>query len=450
MIIVPDYILNLIDCFEKNGFEIFLVGGCIRDALLGRSVNDYDLTTNARPEEMHSILNDYKIIDTSLKHGTVSVLCCENTVEITTYRKESEYYDRRHPDSVEFVNDLKDDLSRRDLTINAIAYNPRVGFVDCFGGIKDINRKLIRFVGDADERVKEDALRILRAIRFSMLDNSFVIDPHAMNAVYNNRKLLCEISFERIRDEIIKIICADNISDILYSSIDVFEYILPELYIQKGYNQNTPYHSYDLLKHTLLVMDNCSNDIVVRLAALFHDSGKPFVAARDEIKGVTHYKGHSQKSKEIANIALKRLRFDNKTVQNACELILYHDHHIKAEKAYVKKLLSLLGEKQFFRLIQLQMADNSSKGRGVNERYENCKAVKGIAEKIIENKECYSLDRLEIDGKDIIYYFNLHGKDVGKALNFALEAVINEKCANYKNAIVDYLSKNILNCEEKH
>ena len=300
-------ITDIMKVFASNGFEVFLVGGCVRDMIMGLVPHDYDFTTNARPEQVHDIFRDHKIIDTGIKHGTVTLVYNGEAYEITTYRKETEYDDHRHPASITYSESVYEDLVRRDFTVNAMAYNPESGLIDYFDGIKDIENKIIRCVGDPNERFNEDALRILRAIRFATRFD-FAIEEKTEEALVNNKELLKYISLERITSEFNEIICSDKAAEYIDRYRDVIAVFMPEISIMFDYDQNSRYHCYDLWQHSLLTLKGVRPSVTSRWAALLHDIGKPAVKTTGK-DGHYHYVGHPVKSEEIALRILRRMHF---------------------------------------------------------------------------------------------------------------------------------------------
>ncbi|MBR5773515.1 MAG: HDIG domain-containing protein, partial [Clostridia bacterium] len=309
-IALPACIQYVISTLNDNGYESFIVGGCVRDYLMGKTPHDYDVTTSATPEQVKTCFNNNKVIETGIKHGTVTVLVDGESVEITTYRIDGEYKDNRHPELVTFSKTIDEDLRRRDFTVNAIAYNPEKGFVDLFNGIQDIKNGVISCVGNPDERFNEDGLRILRALRFtSVLD--FEISKETSDSIHRNKMLILNVSPERIWTEFKKLLCGKNVRRVLLEYSDVIGVFIPEILDSVGFEQNNPYHCYDVLTHTAHAVENAPDDVVIRLAAFFHDIGKPSVYSEDENGG--HFYSHAKVSEEITNAVLTRLRCDNLT-----------------------------------------------------------------------------------------------------------------------------------------
>ena len=438
--LIPEKAQIIFQMLSDAGYECFLVGGCVRDMLMGKKPHDIDITTNALPEETKAVFSDFHTLDIGIKHGTITVIVGGEPVEITTYRTESEYTDGRHPDRVTFTKSIRDDLSRRDFTCNAIAYNPSVGLVDPFSGIADIESKTLRCVGFAEDRFKEDSLRILRALRFASV-LGFKIEEDTAKAMYTCRELISIVSPERIFTEISKLICGKNAGKILAEYSDILAVALPEIKDMKGFQQHNFHHIYDVLNHTAKVVDSVSPAATLRLAALFHDCGKPDCFSLDE-KGVGHFYSHASISARKADEALLRLRCDNATREKVVKLVKIHDSPIEPDSKTVKKKLQKYGEEIFFDLIKLQRADNMGLAPKFLYRQETYDKLEEIARQIIEENQCFSLKDLAVGGRDMIA-LGLKGKDIGLALDELLKAVIEEKCANDKESLMSYYHNNV-------
>ena len=436
---IPSEVVEIIKTICGVGFECFLVGGCVRDFVLGAPYKDLDLTTNATPSEVEKVLSGYKIIETGIKHGTVAVIVNSLPIEITTYRIDGKYDDFRHPNEVTFTQSLIDDLKRRDFTINALAYDGEK-IVDEFNGIEDIKNKIIRCVGNASERFKEDPLRILRAIRFSSV-LGFKIEENTKNAMFELKDLLKHISAERIRVEFEKTLLGKNAKSAMLEYVDIFGVVIPELLAMKDFNQFSPHHRYDVLTHTCVALDGAVEDKNVRLAVMFHDIGKPasFSMSSD---GVGHFYGHAEKSYEISRKILRRLKYDNKTIEYVTKLIKYHDLDLQASEKYVNRLVYKLGSVECARdLILLQRADNFGQAPIHNERIEKFNKIDVILNEIEKNQLSFSLKDLKVNGKDMLS-LGLKGKEIGDALKFLLNAVLDEKVENKKQPLLKYLKQN--------
>ena len=437
---LPNYVNKIIDCLEAAGYEAYAVGGCVRDMLLGLTPDDYDVTTAATPDEVKSALSDFVIHDTGLKHGTVTVVADDFPVEVTTFRIDGDYTDNRHPDNVTFTRSLKEDLSRRDFTINAMAYR-RGSVIDYFGGQKDLSGKLIRAVGEPQKRFKEDGLRILRALRFAAV-YGFAVESDTAKAVHELRGLINNIAGERVAQELNKLVTG-SVSGVIADYTGVFAEFIPEIAACKNFNQHNRFHDRDVLTHTLNAVDNAPADKVVRLALLFHDMGKPitFKLVEDNwnpgcLRG--SFKAHAAASTEIARKTMRSLKYDNDTFYKVCTLVKYHDIPIKTCEKAIKRLLNRFGEEMFFKLIDVHMADDSAKAKEMQERIPTFRKATEIARKIIADEECFSLKQLAVKGGDLVQ-MGYQGREVGEKLNFLLQSVISDRCANEKKVLTDYL-----------
>jgi len=431
---IPSQVNTALSLLSKAGFEAFVVGGCVRDSLLGVAPYDWDITTSATPEETEKVFKNYRLIETGLQHGTVTVLIDKMPLEITTYRIDGKYSDNRHPDSVSFTRNLKDDLSRRDFTVNALAYNPEKGLVDCFGGVDDLNSKTIRCVGNADERFNEDALRILRAIRFSSV-LGFKIENKTSESVFKNKELLNNIAKERIRVELVKLLNGKDVRRVLLDYRDIIAVFIPELIPCFDYPQNTPYHCFDVYTHTAYTVEAAPEEF--RIAMLLHDIAKPDCRTTDE-NGVDHFKGHPKRSSEIAFEILKRLRFDNATIDKTVKFISVHDEKLPLSLYEALKLLKRIGEDGYNYLITAKYADNQGKANkhSGEDLLEN---MQKYLDEIKENNLCYSVKQLDVTGNDLINAGIPAGKQIGQTLDMLVNAVIDGKCENKKEELLKYL-----------
>lgn len=429
---IPDGANLLIHALQDNGYSAYVVGGCVRDSILGREPHDWDICTSATPEQMLEVFKGRRVIETGLQHGTITVVVNKIPYEITTYRIDGDYSDSRRPDSVTFTDNLIEDLKRRDFTINAMAYNDIQGLVDPFGGIDDIKYEKIQCVGSAKERFGEDALRILRAIRFaSQLE--FSIEPETDWQIHQLYKNLENISVERINSEFCKIASFDNFCVELLLYKDVFSLFIPELKDMIDFPQNNPWHIYNVFDHTVHAVSECdSKDLVTRLAVFFHDFGKPHFY-QDGEDGIRHFKGHAKVSAEMTDLIMKRLRFDNDTRNKVVELVQYHDATIPVGKKYVKKWLNKIGEEQFRRLLKLKEADNKAQNiERSNERIGELREIESLINEVLQEQECFSLKDLVIKGQDLIEIGYKPGRALGAALRGLLDCVIAEEIENNK------------------
>lgn len=454
---IPSNVKFIIYLLKSYGYDSYIVGGCVRDMILNRTPNDWDITTSATPDIVINIFSanpEIIIIPTGLKHGTVTIKIFDESYEVTTFRTESNYSDNRRPDSVAFVKDIQKDLSRRDFTINAIAYDiDSKKFIDYFGGMKDIEANIIRCVGNPKERFNEDGLRILRALRFAA-QLGFNIDENTEKEIHFSKYLLNNISSERIQSELNKILCSRcGGNKILERYVDVLWNIVPELSATYGYNQSNLFHKYDVWEHTLHCMDclmshkeesYISNDefiyedIITRLAVLFHDIGKPYTFSYD---GFGHFYGHADLSAEMAYKRLKLLKYDNDTIDKVVQLVKYHDTQLLTNrKKSIKKLLNLIGKDQLYRLLIVKKCDIF----GQNQKYQNERMkvifdIYKIIEEIIYDKECFMLKDLKINGNDLISELKIkEGKVIGTLLNDLLNMVI---CNKINNRYEDLINK---------
>lgn len=431
---VPKQVNMVLKALEDHGFEAFIVGGCVRDAIMGIAPKDYDVTTSALPEEIKEVFKDFHVIETGIKHGTVTVMVDNEPIEITTYRIDENYVDNRHPENVRFTRSLKEDMARRDFTMNAIAYNPACGLVDYYGGLEDIRRGVIRAVGEADKRFEEDALRIMRALRFSSV-TGFAIEEATAEAALRHKDFLNNISAERIQVELVKLLCGKDARRVMMEFTDILAVILPELLEMKGFDQCNAYHIYDVLEHTAVAVENTPAEPVLRLSALLHDTGKPETFFQD-CTGVGHFYGHNLASKRIAEDLLERLKFDNDTKEKVLLLVEKHDMQIKAEETAVKRALNKLGEENFRNLIALARADNKAQNPIISKRQEHFDKLLAIAEEIILKEECFSLKALAVNGRDLMEIGFKPGPELGKALENLLEAVISGEIENKKEELL--------------
>ncbi len=442
MISLSEKAIGVIDRLEKGGFEAFAVGGCVRDLLMGIPAHDYDITTNAATDEIKAVFSDYKTVDTGIKHGTVTVIVENEPFEITTYRLESTYSDNRHPDKVVFTRRLEDDLSRRDFTVNSIAFSPSRGFVDLFGGKSDIEKGIIRAVGNAEERFREDSLRILRGLRFSSV-LGFSIDGQTKEAMLTCKELIKNVSAERIFTELSKLLCGKDVKRVLTELYPVLAVVIPELKEMAGFDQRNFHHIYDVLTHTAVVVESSPALLQLRLAALFHDAAKPFCFSLDE-NGVGHFYSHASRSAEIAEKRLTFLRCDNKTKEAVIRLIKAHDTPIEESEKIIKRRLASMGNELFFDLISLKRADTAGLAPEFATRNEHFDRLEKMAREIIARDDCFSLRKLAINGNDLLG-LGLTGKEIGEMLNFLLEEVIEGRLNNERDELLKKADERMCN-----
>ena len=446
---IPSGANEIIHTLQNNGYEAFLVGGCVRDSILGRPIHDYDITTSATPDEMMEVFKDKRIIETGLQHGTITIVINGEGYECTTYRIDGNYSDSRRPDSVAFTRSLEEDLKRRDFTINAMAYNNEAGLIDPFNGMEDIKYHKIRCVGRAEDRFSEDALRILRAIRFAS-QLGFVVDSDASLNIHKMYKNLENISTERINSEFCKIALSSEFYMQIVLFREVFSLFIPEIKDMFGFQQNNPYHIYDVWNHTVHAVqaykcdcepDLNSRDLITSLAVFFHDIGKPH-CYQDSEDGVRHFKGHGRVSADMTNEIMKRLRFDNDTREKVVELVYYHDATFEVGKKYVKRWLNKIGEEQFRRLLNVRRADIKAQAYIEQEsRLQKIDNIEYILEEVLQDDECFSLKDLAVNGKDVMDTMLIKsGKEVGYWLNEILTRVIDGRLKNNREDLIYWMT----------
>ena len=436
-IILPDKVKLIIQKLQDEGFEAYAVGGCVRDSLLGKEPNDWDITTSASPLQVKSLFR--RTIDTGIQHGTVTIMLGKDGFEVTTYRIDGIYEDGRHPKQVTFTKSLEEDLKRRDFTINAMAYNDKAGIVDLFDGLKDIDRGVIRAVGDPVDRFTEDALRILRAVRFAaQLD--YEIAEETLSAAGRLADNLKKISAERIRTELLKLLMSTHPERLLtLYETGISEIILPELDLMMDTPQNTPHHIYNVGIHTIEALKNSvgydgilsENEIkLLRLTMLLHDTGKPAARTTDET-GRDHFKGHALISEKIAGDVLHRLKFDNDTLHKVKRLVRYHDHRKKLTEPRVRRTMVAISEELmplWFIVRRCDIGAQSLMDR--DEKLKDIEACEHIYKRIIERGDCLSVKDMAVSGKDLIQAGIDPGPKLGSILERLLEDVLDEPSHN--------------------
>lgn len=442
---IPENISVALEALNKRGFDAYVVGGCVRDSCLGRTPQDWDITTDAKPEEIKLCFPDLRVIETGIRHGTVSVLINKSQVEITTYRIDGDYTDHRRPDSVEFTRNLAEDLSRRDFTVNAMAYNPSVGLVDYFDGLRDLQNRQISCVGDAAKRFSEDALRILRAVRFSSV-MGFTIAKDTRSAMDLLAPTLSAISAERIASELNKALLGDFVSEILLNSANIFMTILPELAPMQDFDQHTRYHHLNCWRHTVEAVKNTPPDLILRMTMLLHDIGKPSTFTLDE-QGAGHFYGHAAESARLADEVLSRLRYDNSTRKQVVNLIKHHGDALEPDEAKLKRALNRFGEEDLRRLIQVKYADSRSQALEFGrEREEALGEIERVLGEIISQNQAFSLRDLAVGGHDLLMLGFSKDKGLGEALDALLGLVIDGELQNEHDALLER-AKKLLNQE---
>jgi len=428
----------VIDTLNENGYKAYAVGGAVRDSLLGKTPDDFDVTTDAAPVEVKKLFK--KTFDTGIKHGTVTVLFDKEPIEVTTFRSDGEYKDNRKPETVTLVKDVEEDLSRRDFTINALCYNEKEGLIDLFGGSSDLNNKIIRAIGDPKKRFREDALRILRAVRFSAQLN-FTIEENTKNAIKSCASLVKNLSVERIISEIDKIIMSDSPFHlkILYD-LGVLEHIMPEMCKCFMQNQNTRWHIYDVGTHTLNVIKNSPKKLYLRYAALLHDWGKPYCLGKNKL-GEDSFLNHAKVSLKLAEEFLTKYKFSNFNKDKILRLVKFHDLEILPEKKYVKRAINKVGDDIFLDLCALKRADCLSQNLKLTaSRLSYIDELERLYSEIKENKEGISLKDLNVNGNDLIA-LGYEGKKIGEILLFLLENIIEKPEDNEKETLINLIKK---------
>ena len=439
MMYVPPQVNTTLELLAAAGYEAYLVGGAVRDYVReNRQGHDWDITTSALPEEVEQVFAGYHLIETGLKHGTVTVVIDGEPLEITTYRVDGSYSDHRRPDSVSFTRSLQEDVERRDFTMNALAYNPATGIVDLVGGVKDIEAKILRCVGDPDRRFQEDALRILRALRFASV-LGLEIEPATAQAAHNNKDLLKAISAERIQVELSKMLCGEGVQEVLTEYADILAVVMPELEPMYGFEQHNPHHNSDVWNHTIKVVANAPGDPVMRWTALLHDVGKPHCFSFDE-QGIGHFFGHASKSTVIADELLQRLRFDNATRERIVLLVKNHDTPLPVDEKGVKRLMNRLGSDAALQIVDIHRADTAGQHPDCAYRYAEFDRVQTMMQKVLDEQACFAVKDLAIKGNDILSK-GLRGKPVGEMLQRTLNAVMDGEVLNEKKELLSFMDR---------
>lgn len=432
---LPEKVSRIIHTLQANGYEAYAVGGCVRDSILGREPDDWDITTSATPLETKALFA--RTFDTGIEHGTITVLIDKDAFEVTTYRVDGKYEDSRHPSEVTFTRCLQEDLLRRDFTINAMAYNDEEGLVDIFGGIEDLNNKTIRCVGNAEARFGEDALRILRAVRFAA-QLGFEIEEETREGIVKLAPTLANISAERIQVELIKMLVSPNPSLLRTAyELGITKVILPEFDEMMKTEQETPHHIYSVGEHTLKAIETIRPDKVLRLTMLFHDIAKPMMKTIDA-NGVAHFKMHDVEGVEMTKSILRRLKFDNDTLGKVTKLVQYHDYRIPAEPKRVRKAMNKIGEDLFPYYLEVRTADTMAQSEYMREeKLQNIRDMEKCYQEILEKQECVSLKDLAISGSDLIADGMKPGKEIGYVLNSLLEKVIENPELNTRETLLE-------------
>lgn len=432
---LPEKVSEIINCLRSHNFEAYAVGGCVRDSLLGRTPSDWDITTSATPEEVKSLFSH--TVDTGIQHGTVTVMLGHEGFEVTTYRIDGEYEDARHPKEVAFTLSLREDLKRRDFTINAMAYNEESGLVDLFGGAQDLERGVIRCVGDPGERFREDALRMFRAVRFAA-QLGFSVEKNTAGAISELAGSLARISAERIQTELVKLLVSPHPEEMrqIYE-LGISDVVLPEFSVMMETPQNNPHHMYSVGEHTIKALQLIPEDKVLRLTMLLHDVAKPPCRITDR-KGIDHFPGHPKRGAQMAEKILKRLKFDNDTIRRVTALVLIHDNQPPANPASIRKALVKDGLDQYPALFLVKRADIGAQSDHLREsKLKYVDAYEAVYNQIMENGDCLSLKELAVTGADLISAGMKPGKELGDVLERMLQDVLENPEWNKKEILLN-------------
>ena len=443
---IPAHVLMCMKLLVQHGYESYLVGGAVRDLLLGSTPADFDLTTNATPEQMLEVFADHRTVPTGIVHGTITVVVAGNSVEITTYRIDGSYSDSRRPDTVLFSSSLEEDVRRRDFTINALAIGVDGQVVDYVGGQEDLAGRIIRCVGDPDLRMQEDALRILRALRFSAV-LGFHIEEDTRKSLFRYKELLSRVSAERIWTELSGLICGYSADQILRYYIDIIGIVIPEILPMKGFLQHNPHHTYDVWEHTVRVIANTPQQRSIRLAALFHDSGKPFTFALDD-DGVGHFHGHQKISRDIAHTVLSRLKTDTRTREQVETLVLWHDVELEPTRRIIRRRLNQFGELMLRDLLTLKRADTLAQSALSLYRLEEQANIAELLEQVLSENTCFAMKDLAINGKDLLDLGVVPGAQIGSILKAALQGVIDGDMQNERAELLDFARQKLFEDEK--
>lgn len=432
---LPEKVKYMIDTLMEAGYEAYAVGGCIRDSILGRKPGDWDITTSASPMQVKQLFK--KTIDTGIQHGTVTVMISGEGFEVTTYRIDGEYEDGRHPREVRFTASLLEDLKRRDFTINAMAYNEKDGLVDAFSGKQDLERKVIRCVGNPKERFEEDALRMMRAVRFAA-QLGFSIEEGTKDAITELSDNLAKVSAERIQVELVKLLVSNHPGEFMTAyETGLTRVFLPEFDAMIDTPQNNKHHCYNVGKHTIEAVKNSPPDKIIRLTMLLHDVAKPVCKSIDE-EGIYHFYGHPAKGAQMAKEILKRLKFDNDTIRKVCALIKSHDDMPPLEPKAIRRAIFRTGLEQYPALFAVKRAD--ALGKNQYQRAEKLAYIEGyqkLYEEILEKQQCLALKDLAVTGKDLIDVGMKPGKELGETLEKMLEHVLEYPEDNQKEILMN-------------
>ena len=435
---LPQAVQYCITALEAAGFRVFAVGGCVRDSLLGLTPADFDLCTSAKPQDIARVFASHQLLHHGEKHGTIGVVLDGEVFEITTFRTEGGYEDARHPNWVDFVENVEEDLARRDFTVNAMAYNPSTGYVDPFGGQQDLERKILRTVGDPEARFREDALRILRGARFSARFR-LTPEPVTLSAMEALAPLMENLARERVFDELCKLLLSASAEDLL-KFVPLLTQVLPELAPSVGFQQHSPHHRYDVFTHTAHVVEAVPAEPALRWAALLHDVGKPASFTQDA-DGRGHFKGHAKVSQEIADEVLLRLKAPTALRQQVTELIGLHMTKLEPDKKLLRRRLGKLGRERLEQLLQLQEADMGSKGTGKQEEMAQFEVLRSMIAEILAEDACLTIKDLAVTGWDLQQIGLTPGPDMGRCLNWLLGQVQDEVLPNDRLTLLNTVKK---------
>ena len=433
MIEIPAHALTVVERLERYGYEAYVVGGCVRDSLLGRKPKDWDVCTNALPEEVLRVFKRFHVIKTGLQHGTVTVMVSHEPVEVTTFRIDGNYTDNRHPDSVNFVSRVEEDLARRDFTINAMAYNPTRGLVDAFDGQRDLQTGTIRCVGEPDARFNEDGLRILRALRFAARYN-FGIETETAYSIHRNRHLLENVSVERIFTELKGILMGEGVLGMMQAFPDVFTIIIPELAPAVGFDQRNPHHCYDVWTHTAHAVQAAPANEVLRLALLLHDIAKPATFTQSE-DGKGHFYDHGTKGAEMARDILLHLKSDTATLQTVVTLVREHDSMLPTTAPGMRRLIGRLGLELLQLLLEMKQADMAAQSTHERpEKQATLREARLLLEDVLDEQPAFTVGDLQVNGRDLISLGARPGPAMGDILKTLLAEVQDEILPNTREA----------------
>ncbi len=438
---LPTPVAAALTALQQAGHEAYVVGGCVRDFLRGVTPHDFDMATSATPAQVMALFAHLRVVPTGIAHGTVTVIADDYPMEITTFRVDGEYDDFRHPRQVKFTNLFREDCARRDFTVNAMGYSPATGVVDFFGGREDLKNRCIRAVGEPERRFTEDALRILRALRFAAV-LGFTVEAETAAALRRLAPLLSHVANERVYTEVVKMLCGCNAEAVLTAYPTVVTEVFPELFATVGFDQHNRHHCHDVYRHTVLTVSHVPAEPVLRLAALLHDVGKPATYTVD-FAGEGHFYGHAAQSTQLAEQALRRLRADGDTLHRTLELIKHHDEWLEPSALPVRRALAKRGERFFFDMLALKRADNLAQAPAYHDRQQAYAELERVAREVLAESPCLTLAQLAVKGEDVMSLGIPKGKQVGAALSFLHEGVLDGRFPNERQALLQILQENI-------